>query len=201
MKKFFSFAVAAIFALTPLFLTSCDEDEDEETVDVRDQAVGTYTNANSSLYRLIGSDIKPILMIDTVCFYENPISDFSVKKSGAGLNVAGLNAPSVSIVSNGFSFDIANTSLQGKNVEGFDAIEVESANGAKTKANGAFFSSTKKISYGIKILASDFCELTLKDKTEEEQTTLLPLLAEALKIDIDLMESSYVVMIFQGTKK
>lgn len=173
MKRFV-YSVALVTAIMFGF-SSCDED-DETSVDVKEQAVGTY-NVKVNYYVSNGKQ------------WDN--SDF---ESGTDTGNAFIEGDKLKITiddetysfvkiaeaSNGFTFDVEDYSFVDEGVtytfKGLNGIElVSKKDGSSTKFNGAYFSDTKTLMFRFELPKEQFSAM-LSDALSDNEDFMAPLL-------------------------
>lgn len=170
----------ALLAATMIGFTSCDEEE--EKVDVRDQAIGNY-------------DVKINYFISDGKTWDN--SDFtpdtetgvaSIDGDNIKLTIDGENFKLVKIAeaSNGFTFDVEDvvctedgTTYTLKGFNGFELVSKK--DGKSTKFSGGFFSDTKTLKFYMEMPKDQFSAM-LSNAFAENEEFMVPLL-ELAEID------------------
>ena len=170
----------ALLAATMIGCTSCDEEE--EKVDVRDQAIGNY-------------DVKINYFISDGKTWDN--SDFtpdtetgvaSIDGDNIKLTIDGENFKLVKIAeaSNGFTFDVEDvvctedgTTYTLKGFNGFELVSKK--DGKSTKFSGGFFSDTKTLKFYMEMPKDQFSAM-LSNAFAENEEFMVPLL-ELAEID------------------
>ena len=180
MKRIFY--LSALFAVTLVGFSACDEEDEEENkkVDFREQAVGTY-DATINFYIADGKEWDNSGMPE-------------VKHSGIIASIDGnniklkldegeyLNLVKIAEASNGFTFDVEDCSYDGYTFIGFNGYELISKNdGKSTKFNGGFFSDKKTMEFYMECSKEQFSEM-LSDSFTNDSEFMKPFL-ELAEID------------------
>ncbi len=136
MKLRQTLSTAAMLSAVLIF-SGCSEDD---PVDVRDQAMGTY-NYTMDIYVLNGSSLIPLELQETgTVIASKTAQGFEVKEGG---EIAFVGSK-IAEASNGFTFDIETQTVdvdgQTVTVEGYDGVELGSV-----KYNGFYDSSKKEL--------------------------------------------------------
>lgn len=142
IKSILSFVLIAMVTFTT---TSCSED-DAETVDVRDQAIGSY---EGTLEILSLADLNVEYVEDAISFIVEKNDD---NASTINISIDGdiIKGVKVAEASNGFTFDIETQSLnldddiEDETIEGEDFFEL-----GGTKYHGLYDSSKKEFSFAM----------------------------------------------------
>lgn len=146
--KFVFKSVLMLTAIAVCF-TNCKKEE----TDVRDAAVGTYAGTQTYCAIMDGQ-----LTPDEDIFGKpETVTNITVSKDNTNANAIQINlngdilyGSKIAALQNGFSFDMEEQTMDGITATGYNAIEVGTA-----KYHGAFFSDTKKITFGIKASVND----------------------------------------------
>ncbi len=154
MNKLKSLLWVALFATIAF---SCSDDE--EVVDVRAQAVGSY-NYEMTAYVINSSGAL-------TQFGSSDDGTFSVANDPA--NESGLiisegstkfTANKVTLASNGFSFDVPAQTIKDDDgttlsISGYNGISLTSTGGSATLYNGGYITSTKKFTFWFQTVDPD----------------------------------------------
>ena len=176
MKKF-AYLFAFLFATLSFSLVSCDDDEDE-VVDLRDQAVASY-NATMNVYLCDNGKLESIA--------ENQAIDVvKVEKSGASdLLIDGdIKCVNIREASNGFTFDVPEQVADGKHYSGFDGVQL-----GDMKYNG-MYDAKGSMSFYYKVPIEDFSEELIELLDEEDLKKLLEILEIADENDLDEIDAT-----------
>lgn len=178
MKRRILFVLGALLSATMLF-TSCGNDDDE--VSICDPAVGKYTGS-ITMYAL---DFDGKMVSREDIFGKAPqLTATAYVEKGSTNNTMIINVgdkyqcSNLQAASNGFTFDIkTQTTADDATIIGFDVAELEGA-----YYNGLFLTSSKKLTFGVKIDVVDL---------DVDETIFNALLDE---------EVDYVVFVYELTK-
>ena len=147
----------ALLAATMIGFTSCDE---EEKVDVKEQAVGDYT-VTSTYYWYDGKALEDMELED-----DEPAAA-KVVLDGDGLKMT-CDGDVVSIVkiaeaSNGFTFDVKEMSFteegQTYTLKGFNGYELKSSDGKSVSYNGGYISANKTLEFYVELPTADVAKM------------------------------------------
>lgn len=156
MKRIF-YSVA-ILAATMIGFTSCDEED--EKVDIKEQAVGDYNvTVQYYMYDNSGKELES--------FGDADKGSGSVAINGDALKLTydgdAYNLVKIAEASNGFTFDVEDLTAteDGKTytLTGYNAYELKSNDGKSTKYNGGFIAATKTLEFYMQMPSSQFSEI------------------------------------------
>lgn len=167
----------AMLAATMIGFTSCEEEE--EKVDVRDQAIGNY-NVKINYYISDGkswdnSGIDP----------DTDTGVASIDGNNIKLTIDGDDFKLVKIAeaSNGFTFDVEDAVCTEDGItytlKGYNGFElVSKKDGTSTKFSGGFFSDTKTLKFYMEMPKDQFSAM-LSEAFAEDEEFMAPFLALA----------------------
>jgi len=185
---------AALFAATMIGFTSCDKDDDEKSVDVREQAVGDYT-VTSTLYMYDGKTLTELKGDE---FEEEDVPTAGkAELDGDGMKLTAdgdvINIVKIAEASNGFTFDVKEMSITETDEEtgepytytlnGFNGYELKAADGSTVKYHGGFIASSK----------------TLEFYVEMRDEEAMAMIAMVLMTEEDL--ENFMAMLFSGDEE
>ncbi len=144
-----------LVAIVAIGFTSCSTDGEPE-VDVRDQAVGTYSGTmtyyileeDGDLVSYESLELEPSESdINNVQVSKDEANDGSIKITSGGDVIYGIK---IEEAGNGFTFDIESQVYEGMTITGYNCIDL-----GGIKYHGAFSSETDELSWGCKVDIDD----------------------------------------------
>ena len=192
IKTFAAMACAA--ALCICGTTACSDDDENETTDVREQAIGEYTSSTTIYLENDG------LLYDFSSYMpKEDLGTSTVTKSGdngIGLDVDGdkITISKIKAANNGFVGDIEdNFSFDGYKVTGFKGADLTATGSTTEKYDAMYLTASKTLSI---YLSASYNEMVNDDEAAA-------IAANALGVTTDEFDSSSVnvVILITSVKK
>lgn len=174
-----------LLACACAFSFNACSDDDDDVVDIRDQAIGTYTGTMDFGY-MIEADDSAFISLDVLfAALADDISDgqelpnisqsiekISLIKSGNGLIFDDdITFKNIEAANNGFSFDVADYKFNDKiTLTGYKGFSI-----GESPCDGAYISTSKTIGFYMKGTNDDLEYFVFSSWTEEDIENILSL--------------------------
>ena len=208
--KQLSFMLATMLLAFSASFTACSDDDDDDTVDIREQAVGNYT-LTTTLYveedgKLLpfASELAELNEALGIALEEDAFKytgTATVSKSGSEKILVSEDdtdgdqwtLSKIKEAANGFIFDVDATTFHEVSFANYSAYHIE---GETTNYGGGYISPNKKLEFYVYTTMEEMLDAVLDD---EDQDNLIALLIAAGYTEADAEEDAKQKVVFEFT--